>query len=279
MSARQTPLGFGVEDLLQRIIPGGLLALMFLLPGYIGNPYFQGVSIANNFAIAIGAFALISIVTGEGIDITRRTIYPVPVLFSRIVYEVTGERESLNVIQRWRLRSSERISRVRWAGAFLARRVWKERFPRFEWSINEQGEIVESPESAGEDILDRWRTELGSSSELTNSRLLYRSLLIQLDGGMSSETRRYRTVYRSYQNVQLTFILSVVIVTTYMLNVFTGGDPQQAASAVLLWIPFLCIFVGFWLVYDFTRPDIQYIESLFLDYVLSGRSTGMGDAE
>lgn len=130
VSSRKTPTGFSISDLYTRIIPGAALLIALFLPRIIDYYYMEGQFPelpTESIPIGLLLFALVSLVLGEFIDVLRRSWFPVPRLFTRMVYDETGDRNSLNWFQRRLLGLSETDSdsRIRQRiASFFKREAW-----------------------------------------------------------------------------------------------------------------------------------------------------------
>lgn len=104
-----------VSDLYIRVIPGMIVLTTFILPVLLAtlittppsNPStFQQIAIqGGNWLLVI--FAVFSLLTGELINLIREQWVPVPHIFRKIVYNETGDRNSLSFWQRRKSRVSE----------------------------------------------------------------------------------------------------------------------------------------------------------------------------
>lgn len=164
MSSRQTPVGFSISDLFVRIIPGAVVVTTFILPqlglsDYIWNLEFIQ-SPPENVTLLLVIFALFSLVVGEFLDVIRGNLVPVPYLFRRIIYEKTGERESLSVYQRITLWVVDREPKnwiLQRLVSFLRSLIWELGGGNFRWEINDDSKISMSNGEPDAGFLDCYR--------------------------------------------------------------------------------------------------------------------------
>lgn len=282
MSSRQTPAGFSISDLLIRIIPGAVLsAAVFLpLPGTIKLDYVlsgQFLELPPGYiTLILVIFSLLSLVVGELIDLLRGNIVSVPYLFRRMVFDKTGERESLSLYQRVMLWIFERKSPfwiLRWLITRLRGMTWDLKGLSFRWSTTRHGEISMFNEEPDAGFLDYYRLQMDFSSTFSDSRILYISLYDYLDGQMSSMTKQYQTAYNAFVNFRLASIGSIpILILHFGLGALTDTLTQQV-SAVLFFAFLSLSYIGIRLFEKgYTRIEELYVESLLIEYLISKRS-------
>jgi hypothetical protein len=88
-----TRIGFGVDTLLTKIIPGGIV-LSFFSIAVIISLILTGESIDTMIdpRIVILGILVFSLVFGEILDTVRRTFHPIPFPFKRAIQEFTGDK-------------------------------------------------------------------------------------------------------------------------------------------------------------------------------------------
>lgn len=283
VDSRQTPAGFTLSDLLTRIIPGAVLTVTFVLPLY-GNRvslYLLGerslqLPTGTSLTLSLVLFALLSFVIGEIVDLLRGNLIPVPYLFRRMVFDVTGNREALSMYQRFLLYIFEHNSKFKLLQkllSFLKRKFWDLNRAWFNWSTTTDGKIQESDGEADAGFLEYYRKEMDISSTFYNSRILYMSLYTFLEGQMSSMTQQHQTAYNAAVNFRVASIASILIIFVHFVQGRIAGDTERQVIALILLsiISLTYIFLRM-LTNKFKIIEKSYIESLMINYLIIKRS-------
>ena len=97
MSKIENPVGFEIDDILTRILPGGIVvfSMALVIPGI-------DLFSMDTTGFVVSIFA--AFIVGEVIDYTRHSLYRYPRSFSRLIYRTTQDRYHLYTIDSYTLR-------------------------------------------------------------------------------------------------------------------------------------------------------------------------------
>lgn len=193
-----------------------------------------------------------------------------------MVYDETGDRDSLSWYQRRLLRLSETDSDfwIKRQIAFIFKwEVWNVRRGNFRWATTPYGEIEMSNGEPDAGFLEYYRRQMDFSSTFSDSRILYLSLYTYLDGQMSSPTKQYQTTYNAGVNFQLAVIGSILLLSFNIFDGFSQGNlPLQILAGIML-VLILVLYPLFKMYANiFVIIEREYIESLLLEYLILERS-------
>lgn len=88
MSKIENPAGFEIDDIITRILPGGVVVFSMLFVIIEIDPFSIGTT---GFVVSV----FVSFIIGEIIEYTRHSVYRHPRSFSRLIYRTTQDREHL----------------------------------------------------------------------------------------------------------------------------------------------------------------------------------------
>lgn len=108
MSAINDPIGFKIEDILIRVIPGSVFIFSILVIIVERSIFPDLVPSYSTTVIAIGI--LFSFIFGELIELLRHSFFHTPKVFSRMVFRESGDHTHLRASDRFRLWIFDRLS-------------------------------------------------------------------------------------------------------------------------------------------------------------------------
>ena len=88
MSNIENPAGFEIDDIVTRILPGGVVVFSMLLV----IPDIDPFSI-DTTGVVVSVF--VAFIVGEVIEYTRHSVYRYPRSFSRLIYRTSQDRDHL----------------------------------------------------------------------------------------------------------------------------------------------------------------------------------------
>lgn len=254
MSSSQTPVGFTVQELYTRILPGLVIVLSVSIPPIITNRIEGGsIEIPLTFTNTLLLIGLVSLVAGEIINIIRELI-SIPYWFRLIVYEGTSDKSHLG----WRLQ--------------LLMIVWPRTIDK---NLEYITEIVEST-TLDDDLYRNICNKLGFDPESVKPRLLYMGLMNHMDSQMSSLTRRHQMNYNFTENVWISLMLglflNLAIIIVHLFGEVTGlynASESIIISSFIVVIILTILYLLWWVIVSMASG--LYLQYLLIDY-LSGDS-------
>ena len=228
MSARGSPIGFGIFDLLTRVIPGAVFLLMAFGPtGFITF----GLSIQNLTSYLI-VFTVLSLLTGETINHISWHVYSPPASFKRFLHE-QGLDVSLGL-----------IDRIRQALPFLLIRS----------NIHT---------NAKDDFWHLFRTQFRFEEEYHNASDIYHHLLTYMEPRLSPRTLRQMTVFHFVNNTAIAVLFGgIAVILSVLFEWFSG-----ALTGSILSLSIIGYGSGLAVLYVLAAI-FGYQESIYVSYLL-----------
>lgn len=229
-ATNQSPTGFGLYDLLTRVVPGAVSIAPALLPIIVNPVIISKVSVGITSGVIFVVFSVIAFIFGEGIDILRVESHPVPRSFRQALYEERGNEQMLGIIDRMK----QKIPFLSISYSMVYTDTKKEFWPTFKYQY---------------DIDD----------EFENVEDIYRIFLSYIEPKLSNRTRRYQTMMIFVENmtISLVFGLLLSVIGWVLLSVSTFW----LVLLLLFYIPPL-VFIPLF----FSSVESTFVRSLFIEY-------------
>ena len=230
--------GLSLYDVMTRVTPGAVLIAPLTFTPNQALVDLTGTTLVSSSLVV---FIVLSLISGEAIDLARENFIPVPMAFRRFLYHETGREGLLSRTDRWRLKVGLNIPKRRSIYTSTNRELYYEITSKFE--LNEDYEYV---------------------------RDLYLLLLNDLDNEISKRTYKLKTNYTFAMNMMLA-ILGFSIIAT--IRALTGSGVEVLLAVFLLVVALIAsmaLFMGFYL---YGRVEVAFVDSLISEfYVLETKA-------
>lgn len=237
MPAGGTPTGFDISDFLTRVIPGGILVFSMVFPA-VSVDSFQIESISGSSIIIL---AIVSFVFGEFVNTFRISMLDVPNYFRRVLYTENEDEIYLSKTDS------------------LFRKVDSDSVKGY--SLFEHSDVS---------ITSTLRGRFDLDGDFDGAHNFYTLLTSDLSSEKSQETSRLENIYIFYENVKISFLLSILFYILYIGLILAGLIERTQLQTTLGILAVYIIFSLFYLLillFKLVAPaDRVYIESLLSDY-------------
>lgn len=226
------PIGFGIFDFITRVIPGGLLAgaiTVIIRPGF-----FTGSISTSQLAF----FGVASYVIGEFANTLRMYFFPVPVSFTRLIYEQSGGQTRQHIFDRWR----DSLPYLSPKNA----KIWTQTSDEF-WS----------------NIADQFNL-----SEYERTRDVYFLFLNYINPSLNLRTHRLQALYHLATNLLVTGMIGIFF--AIYLALVPDNPLIGSLLAILLIMVVLAIIASF-----YGMIETLYVQHLLREYqsiIVKGKS-------
>ena len=286
MSTTQTPIGFRVQELFTRIVPGLLITIALFGPA-IAYTEITSASGIVDFVVDnyIWLFGIIStIILGELVHQARVYIRPVPSRFRVMMYNNGDNRAVLTALQRRRINKQEAYEAYLESGdkevlsrtqRYLSiplkegvREVGKGIFSRISnylpWlSCNDDLKGYFTEDDYGK-VITKFKKEVDIDEDFNHPRDLYYIFTNYMDTIQSSRTERYRMTYAFYQNGIWASNISIPILAIW---IFVGTGLSKVVALILLFFVFLVAYTLIYILFIIMNIEDAYLTSLIIDFL------------
>lgn len=240
MSTGNTPIGFGIYDLLTRVTPGAVFLLIFFGSIAVTTP----VSAGQYTSIHLIAFAVLSLIIGEAINHIAGILFVPPTSFRRFLHEQDVDVK-LGRLDRWR-----------------------RRLPKVSEGRSYVGTV------AGDDFWALFTSHFRLDDDYSDAWDIYNLLLGYMQPKLSPRTRRQQTIFRFVNNTALAIFAGVFFILGRALQGFIFGDISDITIVWSVLITFLAIFVFYALTVLFGYQESQYVSNLLTEYYIDRAESG-----
>lgn len=233
MSATRTPIGFSLDALLTRVIPGLIVIFPWAIDLWLIAPELYEDTTTVLFAIAMGA-----LVIGELVEHVRSGLFRVPLPFAYAMYKETGDESDLPGLFRYRLKLD---------------RLLPSRFSL----VTDFPEDVRLDSRLDHNFFKEMEEAFDLDSSRARSRDFFDTLVLYIGNEQSERTRRYRNMYIFTQNLKMSSLVSIIVFLYFIVLRYPD------ASYLVLGIPAIGLMVVSLVLWGFlgASPNL-YMEML-----------------
>lgn len=245
MSARGTPVGFGIYDLFTRVAPGSIFLLIIFSPVVVDLPPFPlDTSVVGNASFLLVIFAILSLVVGEGINHVASIVYLPPRSFTRFLRE-QGVDVPLGIVDRT-----------------------KQALPML--SVSHSSIYT----ATGADFWELFTSQFQIEEDFNSSWDIYRILLSYMEPRLSPKAQRQHVIYHFVNNTLCAIIVGIpMAVGAEILSYYMGSFSNVSAVVVFLLTVLAICLVGF-LLMMFTGNSSRFVSDLLIEYYIDRVEAG-----
>lgn len=240
---------YAPDNLLTRVLPG----VIAVLPIFLYWILIPGFPTGLNSSTSVIAFLLIAFAFGEGTNIIRRRVVPVPGPFRRLLFSETGSRDYLKK-REWRLiRWEYKLCKLspKLAGFLFGRPL----VAAFAFNATEGG------------FLEELEEHLGISVEKHGIYTFYELFFIYIEPKLSPRTRFQQVAYLVYQNSIIGSVIAFAIIVLAVISSLAIGEPGILAVWLIVGYILLPFALYSIMLFDGTARDfvIGLVNEYYID--------------
>lgn len=264
MSAISDPVGFELDDILTRVIPGAVFVFSISIAIFELNLLPDSISYSPYSTTFIAFGVVLSFVFGELIELFRYQAFRTPRTFNQLVYRTTRNIEHLYWSDQFRLRLFDWASKQDISESNQSNLRLRSKLLYIPW-MNESEYYVE------EEYSDNIIKELADSNPLPGDEYfpdyLYYHLLKQVESSLNKDAKRRQTLSRFYINFKISLVPTFVFIT-YITYVWIEGMSPILFIILAVVAFFIIYFYGIIFVNTFLGSvQIAHISDLLREYL------------